>query len=159
MKVCPTNVIQPTMLEAGLEGLWSPVLNMRMGYCEYKCAMCSQVCPTGAIRPLALEEKQRFRIGLAVIDENSCLPHAFAKTCQACAEHCPLPEKAIWMEETPVINARGNKVFVKQPHVDADLCIGCGICADKCPVPNEGAIRIKSTNETRNLKNRLPKKQ
>lgn len=156
MKVCPTNAIQPTLLEAGLEGLWSPVLKMRMGYCEYKCAMCTRVCPTEAIQPLPLEEKQTVRIGLAFIDRDACLPHAFAQQCQVCADHCPLLEKAIWMEERPVTNARGNKVYVKQPNVNTDLCIGCGICANKCPVPGEGAIRIKSTNEARNLKNRVP---
>ncbi len=159
MKVCPTNVLQPAMLEGGLAGLWSPVLKMRMGFCEYKCNMCGRACPTGAIRPLALEGKQTIRIGLAFIDRNACLPHAYAKRCQVCADHCPLSEKAIWMEEIPVINARGNKVFVKRPYVNADLCIGCGVCANKCPVPGEGAIRIKSVGETRNLKNQLPKRQ
>jgi len=49
MKVCPTNAVQPTLFEAGLEGLWSPVLKMKLGYCEYECTLCTQVCPTEAI--------------------------------------------------------------------------------------------------------------
>ncbi|MGW8182025.1 MAG: 4Fe-4S dicluster domain-containing protein, partial [bacterium] len=46
MKVCPTNAINPALFEAGLEGLWSPVMNMNLGYCEYECTLCTQVCPT-----------------------------------------------------------------------------------------------------------------
>ena len=70
-----------------------------------------------------------------------------------CEEHCPLPEKAIWLEEVTVLNARGSKVVVKQPHVNAELCIGCGICQDKCPVSDRAAIRVTSVGETRNIKN------
>ena len=76
MKVCPTNAIQPALLESGVEGMWSPLLKMRLGYCEYKCTMCSQVCPTGAIRKLPLAEKQKTRLGLAAVDKNRCLPYA-----------------------------------------------------------------------------------
>ncbi|OQX84532.1 MAG: hypothetical protein B6D63_04295, partial [Candidatus Latescibacteria bacterium 4484_7] len=47
MKVCLTNGLQPTLTEAGLEGLWTPILVPRLGYCEYNCNLCSQVCPTG----------------------------------------------------------------------------------------------------------------
>ena len=34
IRVCPTNVLQPAMLEAGLEGVWTPVMNFRMGFCQ-----------------------------------------------------------------------------------------------------------------------------
>ncbi|MCL5238092.1 MAG: hypothetical protein M1353_09630 [Nitrospirae bacterium] len=63
MKVCITNGLQPALLEAGLEGIWSPVLIPRIGYCEYRCTLCGQVCPTGAIRKLELKEKAKVRIG------------------------------------------------------------------------------------------------
>ena len=64
MKVCTTNGLQPALLEAGVEGLWSPVLVPRIGYCEYRCTLCGQVCPTGAIKRLTLEEKAKVKIGL-----------------------------------------------------------------------------------------------
>ena len=73
MKVCPTNGIHPAALEAGLEGMWSPVMRMTIGYCEYECTLCTEVCPTGAIRQLTVAEKQRIKIGLAYIDRNRCL--------------------------------------------------------------------------------------
>jgi len=57
MKVCPTNVIQPALLEAGFEGIWTPILINRIGYCEYNCILCSHICPTGAISPLTVEQK------------------------------------------------------------------------------------------------------
>lgn len=34
MKVCVTNSLQPTMLEAGLQGLWTPRLIPRIGWCD-----------------------------------------------------------------------------------------------------------------------------
>jgi MauM/NapG family ferredoxin protein len=155
MKVCPTNAIQPAMLESGLEGLWSPVIRMQAGYCEYKCTMCTQVCPTQAIRPLPLPEKQTVKIGLAYVDKNRCLPYAYDKACQVCEQHCPLPEKAIRMEQKTVTNAKGTQVTVRVPHVDATLCIGCGICQNKCPVPDQAAIRITSAGESRNPQNQF----
>ncbi len=153
MKVCPTNAIQATLFEAGLVGMWSPILKMRMGYCEYECTLCLQVCPTKAIGELAVEEKQKVKIGLAYIDRNRCLPYALARTCIVCEEHCPTPKKAIWFDEAEVLNIRGDKVRVKQPHVDPDLCIGCGICEYKCPVADRAAILVTSVGETRNPKN------
>jgi ferredoxin-type protein NapF len=153
MKVCPTNAIQATLFEAGLAGMWSPVLKMKMGYCEYECTLCTQVCPSDAIRDLTVEEKQKVKIGLAYFDKNRCLPYALARNCIVCEEHCPTPKKAIWFEEVEVLNIRGEKVRVKQPHVDPDLCIGCGICETKCPVADRAAVIVTSVGETRNPKN------
>lgn len=155
MKVCPTNAINPTLLEAGIEGLWSPFMKMRLGYCEYECSLCSQVCPTGAIRKMSLEEKQKTKIGLAFFDKNRCLPYAYARPCIVCEEHCPTPKKAIWFEETTVNNSSGEEVLVKQPHVDAELCIGCGICENKCPVADRAAVYVTSVGESRNPENQI----
>jgi MauM/NapG family ferredoxin protein len=155
MKVCPTNVIQPVMLEAGLEGLWSPVVKTGVGYCEYKCNMCTQVCPTEAISKLTLEQKQKTKIGLAHVDKSRCLPYAYARSCQVCYEQCPLPEKAIKLEDVIVTSVKGNKIMVKQPHVNAELCIGCGLCENKCPMSDDAAIMVTSVGETRNFKNQF----
>ncbi|MBU2628547.1 MAG: 4Fe-4S binding protein, partial [Proteobacteria bacterium] len=48
MKVCINNALQPLFLERGLEGMFTPTLVPRVGYCEFNCTLCSQVCPTGA---------------------------------------------------------------------------------------------------------------
>jgi polyferredoxin len=155
MKVCLTNGLQPTFLEAGPEGLWSPRLIPRIGYCEYHCTLCGQVCPTGAIRRLPLEEKMKTRIGLAMIDKGRCLPYAHSTTCIVCEEVCPTSPKSIWFEELPVKDRSGMEIIVKQPHIDLDRCIGCGICESKCPVGSRPAIYVTSIGEARSKTNQL----
>ena len=155
MKVCITNGLQPTLLEAGLEGLWSPMLVPRIGYCEYRCTLCGQVCPTGAIRRLDPKEKAKVRIGTAMIDKGRCLPHTHARPCIVCEEVCPTPKKAIWFDEVTVKDRQGRNVVVKQPRVDLELCIGCGICEEKCPVLGSPAIYVTSIGESRSKENQL----
>ena len=46
----------------------------RLGYCDYGCNNCGQVCPSGAIPPLGLEEKRERVIGHAYIDRSRCIP-------------------------------------------------------------------------------------
>jgi polyferredoxin len=155
MKVCITNGLQPTFLEAGLEGIWSPMLVPRIGYCEYRCTLCGQVCPTGAIEELELQKKTEVKIGLAMIDRNRCLPHAHATPCIVCEEVCPTPRKAIWFKKAEVKDREGHVKLLQQPVVDLDLCIGCGICETKCPVAGRPAIYVTNTGESRSETNRL----
>jgi ferredoxin len=155
MKVCPTNAIQPAALVAGIEGSWTPFLNMDVGYCEYECTLCGQVCPTDAIRELSVEEKQKVKIGLAFFDKNRCLPYAYARSCIVCEEHCPTPKKAIWFQEAEVTTSRGEKLQVKQPAVDPEICIGCGICQTKCPMADQAAVLVSSVGETRHPDNQI----
>src|SRR3990170_4717498 len=155
MKVCITNGLQPTLLEAGLEGIWSPQLIPGIGYCEYRCTLCGQVCPTGAIQRLPLEEKMKTKIGLAMIDKGRCLPWAHGRPCIVCEEVCPTPKKAIWFEDVAARDRQGRQVRVKQPHVDLELCIGCGICETKCPVLGRPAITVTNVGESRSRENQL----
>ena len=155
MKVCITNGLQPTLFEAGLEGIWSPILVPRLGYCEYRCTLCGQVCPTGAIKRLSPEEKVKVKLGLAMIDKGRCLPWTHATPCIVCEEVCPTPRKAIWLEETKVVDRNGKELIVKQPRVDLELCIGCGICETECPVGSRAAIYVTSIGESRSKENRL----
>lgn len=142
MKVCPTSGLQPVLFEAGLEGLWTPRLVPRLGHCNYGCNACGQVCPSGAIPPLDLAQKRQAIIGMAVVDRNRCLPWAYGVPCIVCEEMCPVPHKAIRLEEATVLNAQGEAVIVQRPYVLLDLCIGCGICEYQCPMAGEAAIRV-----------------
>jgi len=107
MRVCPSNIIQPALLEAGIQGLWTPAINYRISRsgCLPNCIACGQVCPTAAIRPLSLEERQGLgefagtgpiRMGTAFVDRNRCLPWAMGRPCLVCHELCPVSPKAIF---------------------------------------------------------------
>jgi ferredoxin len=79
---------------------------------------------------------------LAHLDRNRCLPFAYARTCIVCEEHCPTPKKAIWFEAVATLRPDGAKLTIKQPRVDPELCIGCGICANKCVIKGQPAVLV-----------------
>ncbi|MCR4410945.1 MAG: 4Fe-4S dicluster domain-containing protein [Thermoguttaceae bacterium] len=153
MKVCPTGGLQPTLFEAGLEGIWTPRLVPQIGYCDHMCNRCGQVCPTQAIEALSIEEKQSRKIGLAAFDTTRCIPYAYGTDCIVCEEHCPIPEKAIYAVEVEVTDRNGQKKTILQPHVDPQKCIGCGVCENVCPYQDRPGIRVTSANESRHEEN------
>jgi polyferredoxin len=155
MKACPTNALQPALGQAGPEGLWTPVLVPRIGYCEYYCSLCSQVCPTGAIKKLTLEEKAKVKIGSAWVNKSRCIPYVFGRPCIVCEEHCPTSPKAIKLIRTETKLPDGTILTPLAPVMDLDLCIGCGICENKCPVMDDPAIFCTSVGESRSDKNQL----
>jgi MauM/NapG family ferredoxin protein len=134
VRICPTGVLHPSVAEAGVEGFWTPVLIARVGFCQYACNACGQVCPVGAIPNLTLEEKRRQVMGAAYVDRNRCIAWSDHEECLVCEEMCPLPEKAITVEYSEFSGGA--------PVVDRTRCIGCGNCEYKCPVNGEAAIRV-----------------
>ncbi len=165
MKVCPNDALHPALTEAGLEGLWTPVLVSRIGYCETSCVLCSQVCPTGAIWEITPKEKgwsvdigsaaKPIRLGTAFYDRGRCLPWAMAAPCIVCEEWCPTSPKAIYLLPADVIDAAGNTKQVKQPYLDPSRCVGCGACEYACPVQDRPAIYITSVGESRSPTNQI----
>lgn len=53
------------------------------GFCKFDCAKCGEVCPSGAIKRLSIEEKQNTRIAMAMINEDKC------SKCGLCIDACP----------------------------------------------------------------------
>jgi polyferredoxin len=166
MKVCPNDALQPCLTEAGLEGLWTPVLAPRIGYCEPSCVLCGQVCPTGAIWEITQAEKgwvapatdksaKTVHLGTAFYDRGRCLPWAMATECIVCEEWCPTSPKAIYLRPAEVFDAEGRPKQVRQPQVDPDRCVGCGACEFACPVKDQPAVYVTSVGETRSKTNQI----
>ncbi len=142
VRACPTQGLQPMLFEGGWQNLLTPQLTPRLGYCSYPCNACGLVCPSGAIPRLSLEEKQQVPIGLARVDKNRCLPWAYDTPCIVCEEACPLPEKAILLNDV-----QENGTTLRRPYVVKERCIGCGICEYQCPMGGEAAIRVYAVTE------------
>jgi MauM/NapG family ferredoxin protein len=142
MKACPTNTLQPCLFSDGINRLYSPKIVPRIAGCEEKCHLCGHVCPTGALRKLPYEEKRFAKLGTAVIDRHRCLAWEQNKECLVCDEVCPYNAITAYMVET-------TKGRFKVPVVDEDLCLGCGMCEQHCPVFDTAAIVIYKFGENR----------
>ncbi len=151
VRICESNgrTLQPDGIRNSLLELWAPVAVMRMGFCEYNCNLCGQICPTEAILPLSLEQKQKTPMGLAHFDKDLCIPFAKFDDCLVCEELCPTPDKAIKFEQKETLLPDGTSKIIKYPYVIETLCIGCGICETKCPVPGRAAIFVTTEGELR----------
>lgn len=165
MRVCPTNIIHPAGFEAGLEAVWTPILNYRVGTsgCQLNCVACGHICPTAAIRPISLDEKLgrnayagagRIRMGTAFVDRGRCLPWAMDRPCIVCQETCPVSPKAIFVRKA-YTTVRGGVFRVKKADsltvelVDADLHpgrFGTGDYFVKLPGDTEETLRRISDN-------------
>lgn len=130
---CPSQVLRPTGLEYGLGYLLKPRLAYINSYCNYECTVCSDVCPTGAIKPLTVETKKTTQVGIATFFKGRCVVNTEEQDCGACAEHCP----------TQAVHMVPYKGTLTIPHVNPDLCIGCGGCESICPVRPMRAIIVK----------------
>jgi len=83
------------------------VLVPRIGYCEYFCSLCTQVCPTGALQELTVKEKAEVVIGSAWVKKDRCIPFVLGESCTVCEEQCPTRPKAIRMVETELMMPDG----------------------------------------------------
>lgn len=132
IRACPTDILHAELGEGGVATLLAPVLRIENGYCLKECHDCTQVCPSGAIRRLALDEKQAEPIGLAKVDMEICLL-GWDKECAVCKNRCPYEAIEIVFDE---------EEYITTPKVDPAKCPGCGACEVACPTTPEKAIFV-----------------
>ena len=131
---CPNEVLRPS---TDLLHLMQPEMSYERGYCRIECNRCSEVCPTGAIRLLPLEEKSSTQVGHAVWIKKNCIPVTDGVECGNCERHCPV--SAIMM--VPLDEDDEESVMI--PTVNEARCIGCGACENLCPARPFSAIYVE----------------
>ncbi|MBE6385280.1 MAG: 4Fe-4S dicluster domain-containing protein [Lentisphaerae bacterium] len=129
---CPGKVLTPALFEYGLAGMGQPRMSTANGFCDPECSRCSNICPTGALKPLTLPEKKRCRVGMVTYYRNRCVVVVDEESCGACAEHCPTGA----LEMVPYKNG------LTIPKVTPELCVGCGGCEYICPVRPQQAVIV-----------------
>lgn len=137
LQACPNDVLQPLAFEQGFEGLWTPHVAADWSGCEPSCSNCGQVCPTGAIRALPLDEKRVARMGLAGVNEATCLPYTGRGECQLCVDACAASghEAIEFMTVGTQMDEMGIPIEgtgTLAPVVVAEKCVGCGLCQSRC---------------------------
>jgi ferredoxin len=135
--VCPNNVLIPSVQEYGFAGIMQPRLDYHKSFCTYECIKCLEICPTGAILPLALDAKKLTQIGKAVFIKDNCIVKTEKTACGACSESCPT--KAVHM-----IPFEGKLLI---PETKDEICIGCGHCEFACPTKPYKAIFVDGNPE------------
>lgn len=131
---CPNDVLRPS---TDLMHLMQPTMSYERGFCRPECHRCSDVCPTGAIKPIKADEKSSIQIGHAVWTKKNCIVFTDHVACGNCARHCP--SGAIMMIPTDP----NDEASPKFPAVNLSRCIGCGACENLCPAKPFSAIHVE----------------
>ena len=129
LEACPYQAIHAAPLNAGREAS-TPFVNARAQACRLCVDFpCAAACPTGALSVPA--ERADAAMGTAVVNEETCLSFQGMR-CEVCYRACPLIDEAIRIDYRPREGDDIHAVFA--PQVNAEVCPGCGLCEQRCPV-------------------------
>jgi len=110
-----------------------PVMNFDHGFCNFDCTLCTDVCPTDALKPLTVQAKHKTQMGRVVFIMHNCVVFTDETSCGACSEHCP----------TQAVKMVPYKGMLTIPSVNPDICVGCGGCEYVCPAVPFKAIHVE----------------
>jgi polyferredoxin len=127
---CPSQVLQPSLLDYGWMGIMQPKMDYMTNYCSYECTVCSEICPSGAILPLTLEGKKTTQLGRSRFIKEECIVYTKNTACGACSEHCP----------TKAVNMVPYQNGLTIPEVNNEICVGCGACQYSCPTDPKAIV-------------------
>jgi ferredoxin len=130
---CPCQIIKPSFLEYGIGGIMQPMLTFENDYCTYECTACSDVCPTGALLPLSIEQKKLNQMGQVRFVMENCIVFTDGVDCGRCYNRCPT-------EAIQMVDYKNN---LSIPETDSSLCVGCGGCEYICPAEPNKAIFVE----------------
>jgi ferredoxin len=133
IRSCPSKILDADTGRAGVLGLLAPVVRFKSGYCLEDCNACTQICPSGALETLSMDQKCRYIIGEALVDGSLCLLVRGVNDCDICARSCPFDAVTIYWDE---------ERYVAYPNIDPGKCNGCGACEAYCPTGDIKAIRV-----------------
>lgn len=132
VEACPYKVLRRSSATKNGE-IGTPYIYAEKAGCQL-CLKCTTVCPTGAIDRKSVETVEQVAIGIARIDEATCMNYRYDRMdrgleendgmiaiCGTCLNNCPLREEAIYLKGglLPTITEK---------------CTGCGLCVERCPV-------------------------
>ena len=135
---CPNHVLRPSK---ELRTMLQPEMSFEQGYCRPDCTRCSELCPTGAIQRVSVEEKSSIQTGHAVWVADNCLSFRNGVHCEACSGHCPAGA-------IQLVRHENGRLF---PAVDTERCIGCGACEYYCPARPFAAIYVEGHEKHRTI--------
>ena len=135
VRACPSGIIRNAGTEAGWMGIFTPIVSFAGDYCREDCVRCGEVCPSGALRRVPPDGKEKVQLGLPRVNMEICLLGE-ERECALCRNWCPYG----------AINYVFSKDdYLVHPRIDPDRCNGCGACEVHCPVSPVKAIRIAPT--------------
>ncbi len=158
--------------EAHGELFHTPYVDPNVVACNV-CMKCTQVCPTGVLEPMEIEQKDQVEMGRVELNTEACLSYKAQSRYDERAERWEvrmtpsLGPVEVPDVTDPTFTRRGpcgecymvcplkEKAITRKPGeffspIVLDQCIGCGLCEEICRqiVRGEPAIRVVATRQT-----------